>query len=105
MRGVPLSSAKAVGAAGAAVLALGLSACGGIVEGEPNLIAGKEAFVQKCGSCHKLNRAGTTGVSGPDLDASFQRALADGMGRSTVEGVVRQQIKLPLRSAQNDPNT
>ena len=105
MRGVPVSSANAAGAVGVAALVIGLSACGGVVEREPNLIAGKEAFVEKCGSCHKLNRAGTTGVTGPDLDASFERALADGMGRSTVEGVVRQQIDLPLRSPQHDPET
>ncbi len=105
MRRVPLSCVHAARAAGIAALALGLSACGGVVNREPNLIAGKEAFVEKCGSCHKLNRAGTTGVTGPDLDASFERALADGMGRSTVEGVVRQQIKLPLRSPQHDPQT
>jgi plastocyanin len=105
MRGAQKSSAKAVGALGAAALAVGLSACGGVVQGEPNLIAGKEAFVAKCGSCHKLNRAGTTGVVGPDLDASFERALADGMGRSSVEGVVRQQISKPLRGPQRDPQT
>jgi plastocyanin len=94
-----ISSLGAVGA-----LAIGLSACG-IVEREPNLIAGKQAFVQKCGSCHQLSRANTTGVSGPNLDQAFQRALADGMRRSTVEGVVRKQIDIPLRRPQFDPQT
>ena len=31
-----------------------------------NLVAGKQAFVEKCGSCHVLKRAGTTGVTGPE---------------------------------------
>src|SRR3954451_9678122 len=100
----PVSAVKAVGAVGAAAVVAGLSACG-VVNREPNLIAGKTAFVQKCGACHKLNRAGTTGVVGPDLDSSFQRALDDGMGRSSVEGVVRKQIELPLRRPQHDPAT
>lgn len=29
---------------------------------------GKQAFVDKCGSCHVLAAAGTTGAAGPDLD-------------------------------------
>ena len=86
------------------VIATGFAGCG-VVDDGTNLLAGKEAFVQKCGSCHKLQRAGTTGVSGPDLDASFERALADGMNRTTVEGVVYKQIDIPYREAQTDPKT
>jgi plastocyanin len=86
----------------APVLAIGFAGCG-VVDDGSNLLAGKEAFVQKCGSCHKLQRAGTTGVSGPDLDAAFERALADGMDRSTVEGVVHKQIGQPYQEAQTDP--
>src|SRR3954447_6766432 len=100
----PVSPVRAVGAVGAVAALVGLSACG-VVQREPNLIAGKTAFVQKCGTCHKLNRAGTTGVVGPDLDSSFQRALQNGMGRSSVEGVVRKQIEVPLREPQHDPVT
>jgi mono/diheme cytochrome c family protein len=36
-------------------------------EGDP--VAGKEIFVAKCGTCHTLADAGTTGEMGPDLDA------------------------------------
>jgi len=89
---------------GAAAGAVGLSACG-VVNREPNLIAGKEAFVQKCGSCHVLNRAGTTGVSGPNLDEAFARSIQDGMKRSTIRGVIRKQIDIPLRRPQFDPET
>ena len=73
-----------------------LSACGtGGISEDADLIAGKEAFVEKCGSCHVLGRAGTQGATGPNLDAAFDRALRDGMGRGTIQGVVRDQILYP----------
>src|SRR3954454_24408281 len=77
----------------------GLSACQVADEGD-NLVAGKTACVQKCGSCHKLQRAGTTGVTGPDLDQAFVRSLEDGFNRKTVRGVVRRQIQQPNRRPQ-----
>ena len=33
--------------------------------------SGKRLFVQRCGSCHALADAGTTGTIGPDLDEHF----------------------------------
>jgi uncharacterized cupredoxin-like copper-binding protein len=81
------------------VLAFGLSACDVADDGD-NLVAGKEAFVQKCGSCHKLARAQTTGVTGPDLDQAFVRSIEDGFNRKTIEGVVRRQIQQPNRRPQ-----
>jgi uncharacterized cupredoxin-like copper-binding protein len=95
MRAVMRSLARPLALVGAAVgLVGGLSACNVIDDGD-NLVAGKEAFVQKCGSCHKLERAGTTGVTGPDLDQAFVRSLEDGFNRNTIEGVVRKQISQP----------
>lgn len=76
----------------AASLALPLGACG---RDEPDLSNGKAMFVEKCGSCHELGRAGTAGTTGPSLDAAFQTALADGMDRDTVEGIVHRQILNP----------
>lgn len=73
--------------------------------GEQDLVAGKQAFVQKCGSCHTLKRAGTTGVTGPNLDEAFVRAREDGFGDDTFEGVVHQQILYPNKFAQIDPQT
>jgi plastocyanin len=84
--------------------AAGLSACG-VAEKDPNLIAGKRAFVEKCGSCHVLARAGTKGIQGPNLDEAFRQSLADGIRRSSVEGVVYRQILHPNRSKQLDPVT
>jgi mono/diheme cytochrome c family protein len=86
---------------GASILALvaatALAGCGG---GGEDLVAGKEAFVQNCGACHQLERAGTTGVTGPDLDDAWAQARADGMPPSTYAGVVERQILYPRRNSQ-----
>jgi plastocyanin len=70
-----------------------------------NVVHGKQLFVQKCGSCHVLARAGTTGVAGPNLDEAFQRARQDGFGQDTFEGLVHQQILQPGLRPQRDPET
>jgi plastocyanin len=64
-------------------------------EQSPDLVNGKKLFTGKatCGSCHTLARAGTKGIQGPNLDYAFSTARQDGLGRKTVEGVVRDQIK------------
>lgn len=76
-------------------LALGLSACGSGGEEPADLVAGKQLFVERCGSCHVLNRAETKGVAGPNLDDAFRQGLADGMNRETVRGTVYDQILYP----------
>ena len=81
----------------AVALALPLGACG---RDEPNLETGKAKFVEKCGSCHTLQRAGTAGTTGPNLDTAFQTALADGIDRDTVEGIVHRQILHPRTDSQ-----
>ncbi len=81
----------------AAASALGLAACGR--EKEPDLVNGKTLFVQKCGSCHALNRANTRGTQGPDLDEAFGPSRADGLGEKTVEGVVLRQIALVRKNS------
>ena len=70
-----------------------------------NLVNGKQLFVEKCGSCHVLSRAGTTGVTGPNLDEAFERARKDGFGESTFAGVVLKQIQVPALNNQVDPAT
>jgi mono/diheme cytochrome c family protein len=82
-----------------AVAALVLSACSAQPETQnADLIAGKQLFVQKCGSCHVLSRAGTKGTTGPDLDEAFQRAIKDGMPRSDFAGAIHGQILHPNRN-------
>jgi len=85
------------------MLALGLSACeNDNVAPDADLIAGKQAFVGKCGVCHVLGRADTTGTRGPSLDDAFSRALSDGFGRDTLRGVVYRQILHPARLSKDD---
>lgn len=71
-----------------------LAGCG---EREPDLVAGKQVFVQRCGACHVLNRAGTKGQSGPNLDEAFQQAQKEGFGESAIRGVIEKQILYPFR--------
>jgi len=90
--------------AASVALVIGISGCQLVDDGD-NLVAGKQVFVQKCGSCHTLNRAGTTGVTGPNLDEAFQQARKDGFGESTFRGMVHRQIEIPARNPQMDPDT
>jgi plastocyanin len=76
------------------VIAAAAGGCG-ITDGESDLVAGKRAFAEKCGSCHTLARAETRGTQGPNLDEAFRQALADGMGRSGIRGAVVDQIEDP----------
>lgn len=73
-----------------------LSACG---RNDRDLVNGKIQFVNKCGACHVLERAGTKGTQGPSLDAAFRTPRADGMTAKTVEGVVFRQIGHPRRGS------
>lgn len=83
---------------GAAVL----TAMGGcqVKEGKADLVNGKKLFTQKCGTCHVLARANTTGTIGPNLDEAFQRALKDGFRRGSIRGLVREQILYPRIGSQ-----
>jgi mono/diheme cytochrome c family protein len=82
---------------GAAALVAVAAGCGGVSGEGENLVAGKEAFIKKCGSCHVLERAGTKGLVGPNLDEAFQQSLRDGFERDTVQGVIYEQILYPNR--------
>ncbi|CAB4873958.1 MAG: c-type cytochrome [Actinobacteria bacterium] len=90
----PIRSAAVVAAT--ALAAFGAQGCGPTVSGgDANLPNGKKLFVSKCGACHVLGRAGSKGVTGPNLDEAYQQALADGFPRSTYEGVTHRQILYP----------
>jgi plastocyanin len=83
--------------AGGLTAALALIGAGCSVKGADNasLIAGKQQFVARCGSCHVLARAGTKGIVGPNLDQALARSVADGFGRDTIRGVVEGQMLNP----------
>lgn len=96
-RGVRGPAGLAAALLGSAALVTAAAGCGGIQfsSQETDLVAGKQLFVQRCGSCHILQRAGTKGVIGPNLDQAFVRSLTDGFDRSTIEGMVHEQIAYP----------
>lgn len=86
------------------VAGTGLSACEkDNVPKDADLIAGKKAFAERCGACHVLNRAGTKGKQGPNLDDAFRQSLADGLGRDTIHGVVLDQILYPAILPKTSP--
>src|SRR3954452_14861750 len=98
---------RAARAAGASVCvaagATALAGCGGVTSPDANVVNGKQLFVSKCGACHVLSRAGTKGVTGPNLDEAFARSREDGFGQSTFKGIVHRQILHPNKNAQVDP--
>ena len=79
----------------AAALTTLISACTNTASSNPDLVSGKKLFTSKCGSCHVLNRAGTKGTVGPNLDEAFQQPLKDGLPRTGIRGLVHDQILYP----------
>jgi mono/diheme cytochrome c family protein len=63
---------------------------------------GRTLFVKKCGECHTLAQAGTSGNIGPNLDDAFAAARAAGQESETIEGVVKAQVEYP-RENNGDP--
>lgn len=64
---------------------------------------GRMLFVQKCGTCHSLDAAGTQSTVGPDLDAAFFQSRKQGMDSDTFEGVIKSQVENP-RPSTDDPS-
>ncbi len=83
-----------------AALALGVAlliALGGCAVKHPtaNLTKGKVLFVSKCGSCHTLGHANTSGTTGPNLDDAFRQDRADGVKSTSIQGLVDYWIRYP----------
>jgi plastocyanin len=74
-----------------------LVALGGCTLKHPtaNVVRGKQLFVSKCGSCHTLSHAATTGTVGPNLDDAFRQDRADGVKSTSLQGLVDYQIQYP----------
>jgi mono/diheme cytochrome c family protein len=94
----PLQRLPALAVLGAAALAVALGGCAGDRESGANLVKGKQLFVERCGACHVLARAGTKGTTGPNLDAAFARSRRDGFRDSAISGVTYKQILDPNRT-------
>src|SRR5437764_8094881 len=80
-----------------AALALALLALGGCTLKHPtaNLVTGKVLFVKKCGACHTLAHANTTGTVGPNLDVAFRQDRTDGIKSTSIQGLVDYWIQYP----------
>ena len=60
-----------------------------------DLVHGKQLFVAKCGACHTLSHASTSGTVGPNLDQAFVAARHDGFKSTDIRGLVQYQIEYP----------
>jgi mono/diheme cytochrome c family protein len=78
-----------------AVLVLSGCGTGGLAKGSGDVNTGRQLFSSKCGGCHTLAAAGTSGNVGPNLDHSFAQARADGYHEDAIEQIVHDQIKFP----------
>ena len=60
-----------------------------------NLVRGKQLFVSRCGSCHTLSHASTSGTVGPNLDVAFRQDRVDGIKSTSIQGLVDYWIQYP----------
>ncbi len=90
----------ALAAAGAALIAL--SGCA-VKHPTANVINGKKLFVAKCGSCHALSHAGTSGAVGPNLDDAFRQDRTDQLRSSDIRGLVDYWIQYPSQGGVMPP--
>jgi mono/diheme cytochrome c family protein len=88
----------------ALVVVAGTAGCGG--NQSADLANGKKLFAGTgtCGSCHALARAGTKATVGPNLDEAFRADRRAGLGQTSIEGFVRNQIAHPRRGSAMPPH-
>src|ERR1700757_4388874 len=77
-----------------ALIGVGLGGCA-LKHSTGNLVAGKTLFASKCGSCHTLAHANTTGSVGPNLDDAFRQDRADGVKSTSITGLIDYWIQYP----------
>lgn len=77
-----------------ALIVVGVGGCA-LKHATANLVTGKQLFVAKCGSCHTLAHASTTGTVGPNLDDAFRQDRIDGVKGSSIEGLVDYWVQFP----------
>jgi mono/diheme cytochrome c family protein len=83
--------------AAVALSALVVVVLGGCAVKHPtaNVVQGKVLFTSKCGSCHTLAHANTSGTTGPNLDDVFARDRVDGVKSTSIQGLVSYWIQYP----------
>lgn len=85
----------------AGTIVLAASGCG---TSDADPARGRSLFIQRCGTCHQLAQAATSGQQGPDLDAAFAAGRAAGQDSDTIEGVVKAQVEFPRPSGNYPDN-
>src|SRR3954449_858015 len=90
---------RAAAAAAFVVLALAASGCGSgvgrAVSGSADTSNGKALFVQRCGFCHTLAEAKTSGTVGPNLDESFRPDYEQGFEEANERQGAHAHVRLP----------
>jgi cbb3-type cytochrome c oxidase subunit III len=76
-----------------AALVAGGCGTGGKATSKGDTANGQKLFVAKCGGCHTLAAANTSGTTGPNLDDAFGGDRSQGFKQSTFENVVLDQIR------------
>ena len=94
MRGVVRRSRSLPALVPIALLMIALGGCS-LKHPTANLVHGKQLFVTKCGACHTLSHANTTGTIGPNLDVAFRQDRADGIKSTSIQGLVDYWIQYP----------
>jgi cbb3-type cytochrome c oxidase subunit III len=82
----------------ALALPLVLAACGTggmAVSKGADQASGQKIFQAKCGGCHTLAAAGSSGTVGPNLDDAFRGDKEQKFKQSTIANVVLLQIRQP----------
>jgi mono/diheme cytochrome c family protein len=77
-----------------ALVVVVLGGCG-VKHPTTNVVQGKVLFTSKCGSCHTLAHANTSGTTGPNLDDVFARDRVDGVKSTSIQGLVSYWIQYP----------
>ena len=94
-----IRSVSAIVVLALSVFASGCGASSGVAPAsDVDLANGKTVFIAKCGACHTLAEAGTQGQIGPNLDDAYVGPRLSGFEQSSMEALVRQQMKSPIRS-------
>jgi cytochrome c2 len=94
MRGVVRGSRGLAALVPVVLLMLALGGCT-LKHPTANLVTGKQLFVSKCGACHTLSHANTTGSVGPNLDVAFRQDRVDGIKPTSIQGLVDYWVQYP----------
>jgi mono/diheme cytochrome c family protein len=74
-----------------------------VTSGDP--VQGKALFKAKCGSCHTLSDAGTTGTVGPNLDNAFAADKSPSFRSDGTLQTIRDIVRGQIAYAESDPGT